>query len=388
MKLPSLVLTLLLALSCGILFAQDKSKIDWDAEYKRLLEADPGVLKKIESGQATKEDVIRWLQKTRGRKTKTAGKKPAAKVGKKRDLSAFRKKLGELVAAGKLSREDAAKLAATMGLEETAWEEVKKQNAVDWDAEYEKLLKKPAIRQKIEQSGATKEQVIEFLKKQAAAQSGQGKFKGRMKVKPGAREGSVQFYSLVIGRLKSKDVELGEMEIDVDYVISERPRLNADLIGTRVKLVGVSGQFLDALLQIKRGETIKVRTGDLNPETKVLGFGYKFHVLERTAPFKPGDFGVPAKEFRGFSGELTGEIVEAAGYEVLLEVQESKPADDSKARNAESILGNRIRIGGFYNQHADAFADLREGDKIRVSVAHRNSESDALDVTDRLETVK
>ena len=76
-----------------MLFGQDNSKTDWNAEYKRLLESDPGVLKKIESGQATKEDVIRWLQETRGKQTKVSNKKTAAKDGRKKDLSAFKKKL-------------------------------------------------------------------------------------------------------------------------------------------------------------------------------------------------------------------------------------------------------------------------------------------------------
>lgn len=260
----------------------------------------------------------------------------------------------------------------------------------DWDAEYERLMKQPAMRNKILQRGATKERVIEFLKKQAEGKNGKGKTNERKKtnVKPGARKGSVKFYSIVIGRLRSKDIELGELEIDVDYVISDPSQINADLVGERVRLVGVAGQFLDSLLQIRRGETIKVRTGDFNPSTKVLGFGYKFQVLERTAPFKPGDFGVPPDEFRGFRGELVGKIVEAAGYEVLLDVQKSNPANDSKAADADCILGNRIRIAGFYGQHSDAFADLHEGDMIRVSVGHRNTESDALNVTDLLERVE
>ena len=307
---------------------------------------------------------------------------------KRKTLRAFKNKLDELVKSGKLSKEDAAKLAATMGTKGGGKDEAKKQDKVDWNAEYEKLMANPTARQWIDKKGATKDQVIEFLKRQAAGKGGKGKPKGGMRVKPGARPGSFQFYSLVIGRLKSKDVELGEMEIDVDYVISDRPQMNANLIGKRVKLIGVSGQYLDALLQIKRGETVKVRTGDFNPETKVLGFGYKFHVLERTAPFKPGDFGVPPKEFRGFSGELTGKIVEAVGYEVLLEVQASNPADGSKAKDAASIVGKRIRIAGFFNQHSDAFADLREGDRIQVSVVHHSSESDAIDVTDVLKRVQ
>lgn len=380
MKLPSVILTLLLALSCGNLFAQQKSKIDWEAEYKQLLESDPGVVEKIKSGQATKEDVIRWLQETRAEKSKPSGQQS--------DLGAFQQKLRQLVASGKLSREDAAKLAETMGLKEQAGKTAKGEQSVDWNAEYEKLLANPTARRWIDKKGATKEEVIEFLKQQAASKSGKGKSKSRMKLKPGSRKGSFNFYALVIGSLKSKDVELGELEIDVDYVIHGKPEINAELIGKRVKLVGVSGRYLDALLQIKRGETIKVRTGDYNPETNVLGFGYKFHVLERTAPFQPGDFGVPPAEFRGFSGELTGKIVEAAGYEVLLEVQESVPSARNRAKDAAGIVGKRVRIAGFYNEHADAYADLRQGDRIRVSVVHRNTESDAIDVTDKLETVK
>ena len=60
MKIDRLFLTLLLALSSVSTFAQDKSKFDWDAAYERLFESDPGVRKKIESGQATKENLMNW----------------------------------------------------------------------------------------------------------------------------------------------------------------------------------------------------------------------------------------------------------------------------------------------------------------------------------------
>ena len=391
MKRTSLFLTLLLALSCGNIFAQDESKADWDAAYERLLEADPGVRRKIESGQATKEDVINWLKNQKGDAAKQLGKEPsAANAGEAKDLSAFKTRLAELVKSGKLSEADAAKLAATMETEGAVKGEAKKEDQVDWDAEYEKLMADPAARQKIDKAGWTKGQVIEVLRK-AANKGGRGELKGGTKdksgVKPGARKGSVLLYAIVIGKLRSKDIELGELELDVDYIIGPG-WANKELIGQRVKLVGVAGAFLDNLLQIKRGETIKIRTGDYNRETRVLGFGFKFQVLERTEPFQPGDFGVPPNEFRGFSGELTGKIVEALGYEVLLEVKESHPTDGSKATDAASIIGKRIRIAGFFDQHRDAFTDLSEGDRIRVSVTHRDAESDAVNVTDKLETAR
>lgn len=51
----------------------------------------------------------------------------------------------------------------------TAGQPMKNASRTDWDAAYEKLMSDPAIRQKIKSSGATKEQIIEFLKKKAAA---------------------------------------------------------------------------------------------------------------------------------------------------------------------------------------------------------------------------
>jgi hypothetical protein len=212
--------------------------------------------------------------------------------------------------------------------------------------------------------------------------------KGKMGSKTGVRPGSFNFYAIVIGRLRSKDIELGEIELDIDYVISDRAKVNQELIGNRIKLVGISGAFLDNLLQIKRGETIKIRTGDYDPDKKVLGFGYKFQVLERTPPFKPEDFGVPPADFRGFDGQLTGKIIEAAGYVVVMEPTEIKPSSDNKAGQPESIKGKRIRVAGFYNQHSDLFADLHEGDTIRLSVSHRNPASDSLQVTAQLEKLE
>ena len=197
----------------------------------------------------------------------------------------------------------------------------------------------------------------------------------------------VNFYAIVIGRLKTKDIELGEFTVTVDHVTSMYGNrwVRDEINGKTVRVTGVSGQFLDNLLQVKRGNTLKFRTGSYKPSSKILTFGPKFHVLERTPPFNPEDYGVPPDDFRGYQGELIGKIVEAAGYEVLLEVSELTPASQSKASKPESIQGKRVRIVGFYNQHAESFNDLRQGDRIRVGVWHTNPSHDEVGVTDLFE---
>lgn len=388
MKSIILFATLCMMTSSVTLLAQEKpsvagdkktagtSDVDFEKAYQQLLEKDPGVREKIENGQATKEDVIAWMKNQKG-----SGKEKEAAGPSDEELGRLKEKLDTMVKAGTLSEEQAAKLLATMQGSKNEKDQPK-----DMAAYGEEL--KAAV-----QAGKmTKEQAIKAWN-QTMAGTKNGKAaakpaKGKMGSKTGVRPGSFNFYAIVIGRLRSKDIELGEIELDIDYVISNRANVNQELIGNRIKLVGISGAFLDNLLQIKRGETIKIRTGDYDPGKKVLGFGYKFQVLERTPPFQPEDFGVPPADFRGFDGQLTGKIIEAAGYEVVMEPTEIKPSSDNKAGQPESIKGKRIRVAGFYNQHSDLFADLHEGDTIRLSVSHRNPASDSLQVTAQVEKLE
>ena len=366
--------------------AQDAEKVDWEAAYQKLLESDPTVREKVESGNATKDQIISWMKQVKGKGTQPGQKKESLKQGE--DLSKLKLRLQTLVESGKLTQEDADKLLATMKGDGSKTQKPTAEVGKDWDSAYEKLLKdNPVIREKVESGDATKAQVIEFLKGKMGAADTKGAKPGANGTKTAGRKRGSNFYALVIGKLKSKDIEIGELEIEVDYVISGRSQLNQDLVGQRLKLVGVSGKFLDDLLPIKRGETIKVRTGSYDAAKNQLGFGYKFQVLERTDPFEPSAFGVPPEQFRGFNGTLTGKILESAGYEVLLEVAKAEPSASSDAEDEGSIVGSRLRIAGFFDQHKDAYDELKQGYKIQVSVSHPNIKSDAMTVTGLLEKI-
>ena len=204
--------------------------------------------------------------------------------------------------------------------------------------------------------------------------------------------GNANFYSIVIGRLKSKDIELGEFTMEVDYATLNRYNnawVKDEIMGKTVKVTGVSGQFRDNLLLIRKGQTLKVRTGGYSSASKTLSFAHKFNVLERAVPFSPDAHGVPPESFRGFGGVIKGKILEASGYEVLLLAEEIVSVEDSnKASDANSIKGKRVRISGFFNDHADKFNSLQTSDTLRVGIQHRNRVFDMFDVTDVLEIVE
>ena len=223
-------------------------------------------------------------------------------------------------------------------------------------------------------------------------ESKKGKQLVMSKSKGKGKGGNTNFYSIVIGRLKSKDIELGEFTMEVDYATLNRYNnawVKDEIMGKTVKVTGVSGQFRDNLLLIRKGQTLKVRTGGYSAASKTLSFAHKFNVLERAVPFSPDAHGVPPESFRGFGGVIKGKILEASGYEVLLLAEEIVSVEDSnKASDADSIKGKRVRISGFFNDHADKFNSLQTSDTLRVGIQHRNRVFDMFDVTDVLEIVE
>ena len=210
--------------------------------------------------------------------------------------------------------------------------------------------------------------------------------------KKGGKGGAANFYSIVIGRMKSKDIELGEFSMEVDYATVNRfdsLKVRDEIMGKTVKVTGVSGQFRDNLLLIRKGQTLKVRTSGYSFETKTLAFAHKFNVLERAVPFSPDAHGVPPDAFRGFAGTLKGKILESGGYELLMLVDDiASVADTNEATDPKSIKGKRVRVNGFYNDHADKFNSLLPNDIIRVRMRHRNTNFDMFEVSDVLEVLE
>jgi polyhydroxyalkanoate synthesis regulator phasin len=353
--------------------------------------------KLVESGKLTEEEARKLVDLVG--KPQPKGKSGAG--GKSVDLEALGKRLKAAVAAGTMTEGEAiAKYKKASAGQPGAANKTADRSDRDWDKAYEQLLKNsPGLRQKVASGGATKEQVIAWMKQREGGDKGKGgKGKGGKgagaKVKGGEKSaGGANFYAIVIGRLKTKDIELGEFTMEVDHVTSMYGSrwVKDEIVGQEVAVTGVSGAFRDQLLQIKRGQTLKVRSGRYISAGKrhQLTFAPKFHVLEQAKPFTPDDYGVPPKEFRGFQGVLEGKIVEVGGYEVTLRVasvQEEKA--NSRATKAAAITGKLVRLTGFYNQHEKAFKDLNIGDVIRVGARHADPSHDEFGVTDVLEKVK
>jgi len=212
--------------------------------------------------------------------------------------------------------------------------------------------------------------------------------KGKGGKKGGGKGEANSFYSIVIGRLKSKDVELGEFTLDVDYVtaIYGDRSLKQTVLGKTVKVVGISGAWLDTLLLIKRGETLKFRSGTLQGTT--FSLSPKATVLERAVPFDPETYPVPAESFRGFRGVVVGTITEKSeqGYELTLKINSiERSQKNSRATDAKASVGRLMSMRGFFTQQfRTGFGDLKIGDRIRVGAVHTDPTVDSFTVVEEL----
>ena len=317
-----------------------------------------------------------------------AGKQPTQKdKPAKVDLNEFGQQLKEAIARGEMTEEEAiakykeAVEAQKGGKGKGSKKETKPTGKVDLQKLGEQL--KEAV-----SSGkmTKKEAIAEYIKAGGSFEDGKGAGKGSGKGESakGGDKGRSNFYSIVIGRLKSKDIELGEFTMEVDYATLNRYTskwIKDEIIGKTVKVSGVSGQFRDNLLLIKKGQTLKVRSAGYMAQSKTLLFAHKFNVLERAVPFDPESHGVPPKDFRGFEGVLQGKIIEVGGYEVLLEVEKvMRVGKGNKAAGINSIKDKRVRLAGFYPQYEKLFKELRPTDIIQIGARHEDPVFDMFQV--------
>ena len=224
----------------------------------------------------------------------------------------------------------------------------------------------------------------------AMAMKGAGKG-GKGRKRRGKKGGTETFYSIVIGRLKSKDVELGEFTMQVDYItaIYGDRSLKQTVLGKTVTVTGISGSWLDTLLLIKRGETLKFRSGTLQGTT--FSLSPKATVLERAIPFDPETYPVPAESFRGFRGVVVGTITEKSeqGYELTLKINSIESSQKtSRASDPKASVGRLMSMRGFFNDSfRKKFGDLKIGDRIRLGAVHTDPTVDSFTVVEELEKV-
>ena len=360
MKLTTLIASLIVIFSSKTIFAEKKA-IDLDALRTKLTAA-------VKAGELTRKEAVEKYNEV--------------KSGKSSDSNMA---LNGFFLGGKVDADgqyQASFILAGKGQDKSKWPTVTF-TGKSFKSRFSDLQKRDAVVINLGDGTATK----------ATGKKGESK-KGKQLVmsKSKGKGGNANFYSIVIGRLKSKDIELGEFTMEVDYATLNRYSnswVKDEIMGKIVKVTGVSGQFRDNLLLIKKGQTLKVRTGGYASASKTLSFAHKFNVLERAVPFSPAAHGVPPESFRGFGGVIKGKVLEASGYEVLLLAEDIVSVGDSnKASDTNSIKDKRVRISGFFNDHADKFNSLQTNDTIQVGIQHRNRVFDMFDVTDVLEIVE
>ena len=362
---------------------EEKGKVDLKELAQQLREA-------VSIGKMTQKEAFEKLSEA------AAGKQPIKKDKPiKVDLDEYGQQLKKAVESGKMTESEAiAKykegVEAQKGGKATG---SKKETKLAGKVDLQKLGEE--LKEAVESGKMTKDEAIaEYIK--AGDSFGEGKGEGKVAGKGGGKGGNARgggkgrpnFYSIVIGRLKSKDIELGEFTMEVDYATLNRHTskwIKDEIIGKTVKVSGVSGQFRDNLLLIKKDQTLKVRTAGYLAESKTLLFAHKFNVLEPALPFDPEAHGVPPKDFRGFEGGLQGKIIEVGGYEVLMEVEKvMSVGKGNKATVPNSIKGKRVRLAGFYPQYEKLFKELRPTDIIQIEARHQDAVFDMFQVQGEL----
>lgn len=374
--IPSLVFALAVAVPSSVL----AQKIDLGAYGKKLKAA-------VAAGEMSeKEALAKWRVAEQAAKSESkVGPTSAAKL---LELAA---ELHAMVQSGKMTDEVALqKLRSAMAAYEKMAAKQRAGSApIDLKALGRKL--KDAVDSGEMTAAEAKAAYARAVRRSGGKERGKGRGKGKKMGKGKSMMAGDTFYAIFIGRLKSKDIELGEFQLDVDHITSiygDRSR-KAPLLGKTVTVKGVSGPWLDKLLLIKKGETLKLRSMTLEGTTLTLSS--KATVLEKTLPFSKDTYPIPPEAFRGFRGMVTGKVQTKSeqGYELILRVDSvGETFAGSRAKDPKSVVGRLMEVRGFYDgKFRTKFDDLKLGDTIQLGVVHSDRTVDSFDVSQKLETV-
>jgi hypothetical protein len=194
------------------------------------------------------------------------------------------------------------------------------------------------------------------------------------------------FSGRVIGRLVEKDVEKGELTLQiksVDRVWKNNKAKDAKSAeGRTLKIDGVFGKFLDVLLTLEVGDGVQIEVKHVRGDgLTFLGEELKQVAIEEDlqptseADQKTADVPEGLNGFRGILiGELVAKDVEQGTLSFKME-KVSRVWKQNKAPAPEKSVGKQLKVDGITGKFLDTLLVLETGDRIEVEAFHIHGET-------------
>jgi beta-lactamase regulating signal transducer with metallopeptidase domain len=217
------------------------------------------------------------------------------------------------------------------------------------------------------------------------------------------------FSGEVVGTILSKDTDGASLVLKVQQVTNvwknskaDKPR---DLVGRTVPVEKFFGRFLDVLLVVKPGDTVKVEVkhvrgdqlqflGELFKKVEPVSSQENPQVDGADRPAKPAtdkpagepqatnsqeqDQGNFPAGLQGFRGILLGKVVKTdveKGVLVFQAESVKRTWPQNKATNPGSSKGKEITVNGIAGKWLDVLLVLKPGDRIEVEAFHNRGEA-------------
>ena len=189
----------------------------------------------------------------------------------------------------------------------------------------------------------------------------------------------------VLGRLVSRDVEKGELTLQIVRVQrvwrNNKAKDPKSAEGRTLKIDGVFGKFLDVLLTLEKGDGVQIEVKHVRGDgLTFLGEQLKKVSLEPQrveTPATPDSADAPAG-LNGFRGILIGELVSKDVEKGTLVFKMEKVKRVWKANQApapEKSVGKPLAVEGIAGKFLDTLLVLEVGDRIEVEAFHVRGET-------------